>query len=286
MLEHTIDLSHYEAVEIIPIGDVHIGNPRCDEEMFAKTVEYIKQEPSDPKCARVCLLNGDLTECITKTSKVGDVFDGQIYSPQTQIALIKKYLLPLTETSKKYPQGKIISNCYGNHDHQRQYKDSGISVSTSIACGLNIEEISSDEGVYTFIKLKSIYRKNENTIFTIYNQHMTGGGSSVGGKANRVAKISNGIVADLIVGSHVHTPMTFKEDMVLPQTNTQNLRQQTITYVITNAFLRFGDYSQKAGMKPATVKVPKIILSQERHYLKVDKKRVDDYRIKNVDVIL
>lgn len=286
MITHTFDLTKFEEVELIPIGDVHLGNPRCNEQLFKEIIEYIKEEPTNPKCARVCLLNGDMCEAITKTTKCGDIFDGQIYDPITQLALLKQYLLPLTETSKKYPQGKIISNCFGNHDHMRQYKDSGISIATSLACGLGIEEISSDDGIYTFLKLKSIYSNRDNCCITIYNQHMTGGGTTIGAKANRVGKISNGIYADLIIGSHVHTPMTFKEDFILPNTNTNSLRQSTITYLITNAFLDFGDYSQKMGMKPSTIKVPRVIIHQERKQIFEGKKKVGDERNKIIDVIL
>lgn len=287
MLENVFDLSTCESVELIPIGDVHIGNPLCAESEFAKVVEYIKQEPSDPKCARVCILNGDLTECITKGS-LGDVFDGQVYSPQTQIALMTKYLLPLTETSKKYPHGKIVSFCFGNHDHQRQYKESGISVATSIACNLGLEDRSSADGCYSFLKVRSMYcsKRKDNVCYTIYNQHMSGGGSTIGAKANRVNKISNGIIADLIIGSHVHTPMTFKEDVIMPRTNRYMLVQQTITYVITNAFLYYGDYSQRAGMKPATISVPIIYLYQNREVREANHKRLKDTKQKMIEVKL
>ena len=285
MLTTTFDLSNFEQVEIIPIGDLHFGNPLCDEQLFKDTIEYIKEENENEKCARICLLNGDLGECITKSS-IGDVFEGQVYTPHTQIALITKYLLPLTEKTDKYPNGKIMSNCYGNHDHFRQYKNEGISVSTTIACNLGLQEVSSSDGCYTFLKLKGKFRTKDKVIFTIYNQHMTGGGTTIGSKANRVGKISNGIFADLIVGSHVHTPLTFKEDFIVPSTNTQTLRQQQITYVITNSFLRYGDYAQRSGMKPSNRSVPRIYLYQDKEVAYRNNTRVIDNLKKKIDVII
>lgn len=284
MLTINFDLSTFEEVEIVPIADVHIGNPLCNEALLKQVVDYVLEEPENKNCARICLLNGDLCETVTRQS-LGDPFS-QVYSPQTQIALILKYLKPLTEVSEKYPQGKILSYCAGNHDHNRQYKDNGISAATSIACGLGLEDRFSTEGCYSFIKLKEVYSNRDKVIYTVYNQHMTGGGTTVGSKANRVSKITNGLVADLVVGSHVHSPITFKEDIILPNTRSQKLNQQTVTYVVTNAFLSYGDYAQRAGLKPASTAIPKIFLRQNRVYVQENKKRVADILIKKIEVLL
>lgn len=259
MLEINFDLSQFDSVELVPLADVHIGNPLCDEAEFKKMVDYILEEPSDPTCARICLLNGDLTESATKTNRNGNVFE-QIYTPSVQVAMMINYLRPLTETSKKYPQGKILSYCAGNHDSDR-YKETGISASESIAVGLGLQDRYSVNGCYSFIRMKS--PKEGNVAHTVYNTHMTGGSTTVGGKANRIAKISNGVVADLIIGSHVHLPLTFKEDILVPF-NGLTLVQQTITYLITNAFLKYGDYAQKMSLKPATISTPRVLLKSYR----------------------
>ena len=260
MLTIKYELPLSEWVEIVPIGDVHIGNPLSDEAEFKKTIDYILEEPDDPKGARICLLNGDLTESVTRHSK-GNAFE-MTYTPSVQVAMMIKYLEPLLETSEKYPQGKILSYCAGNHDWGR-YQDTGISSAESIAVKLGLEERFSVDGCFSFVNLKRIGDKGTTT-FSIYNTHLTGGSSTIGGKANRVAKagVNGGIIADIIVGSHVHVPMTFKEDIIIPNANKQCVNQKTITYLITNAFLRFGDYSQRFGMKPATISVPKVLLKQ------------------------
>lgn len=255
------DLVNFEEVEIVPLADLHIGNPLCDEVALKNAVDYILEEPENPKRARICLLNGDLTESVTKSSK-GNIFD-MVYSPQTQIAMVVKYLLPLTQTSEKYPQGKILSYCSGNHDNGR-FNDTGVTASETIAVHLGLQERYSNDGCYSFVKLSRVDYAKETILTTIYNQHMTGGGSTIGAKANRVVRagLGGGIIADVVVGSHVHQPMTFKEDVVMPYKSA--LVQKTITYVVTNAFLKFGDYSQRMGMKPATISIPRIIIKQAR----------------------
>lgn len=263
MLTINFDLTQFESVEIIPIADCHIGNPLALEGAIKETIDYVLQEPDDPKCARICLLNGDLTESITKNSRVGNIFE-QTMTPSVQVATMIKYLLPLTESSKKYPQGKILCYCAGNHDEGR-FKETGISASESIAVGLGLEDRYSVNGCYSFIKLKRKDEKKNFVHVSIYSSHMNGGGSTVGGKAGRIARISNGVVADVIVGSHVHLPLTFKEDIILPASY-GTVAQKTITYVITGAFLQYGDYAQRAGYKPATILMPKILVKQGRNY--------------------
>jgi len=262
MLTINFDLEEFETVEIIPVADVHIGNPLSQEGKLKETIDYILEEPDDPKMARICVLNGDLTESVTRSS-IGNVFE-QTMTPSVQVATMINYLRPLTETSKKYPKGKILSYCAGNHDSGR-YKETGISASESIAVGLGIEDRYSVNGCYSFINLKRIQDKTNIAQVTVYNSHMNGGGSTIGGKANRVSRLglSGGVIADLCIGSHVHVPMTFKEDYIYPSLK-GNVKQGTITYVITNAFLAYGDYAQRAGMKPGTIDVPRVFVRQGR----------------------
>lgn len=263
MLKIEFDLSEFTDVELIPLADIHIGNELCDIGALKDIIEYINEEPADPGTARICLLNGDLTESVTRKS-VGDIFEQQM-SPQVQVATITKMLKPLALPREKYPQGKILSYCGGNHDVDR-YKETGITSAQSIAVNLELEDRYSDDGCYSFLKMKRLGDKG-NISYTCYNTHLTGGGFSTGAKANRAVRagLGGGIFADLIIGSHFHSPMTFKEDMLMPYEQKSALTQRTITYVITNAFLRFGGYAQKMGMKPAPITVPKIYIRQARN---------------------
>lgn len=263
MLTIKFDLTKFEGVEIVPIADVHIGNPLCQEGLFKEVVDYVLSEPEDPTMGRICLLNGDMTESVTRNS-IGNVFE-QTMTPSVQVATMVNYLRPLMETSKKYPEGKILSYCAGNHDSGR-FKETGISAAESIAVGLGLEKRFSVNGCYSFLQLKRISTtEKQNATATLYNSHMTGGGTTVGGKANRAAKLglNGGIVGDVCVGSHVHQPITFKEDYMIP-TQKFTLKQKTMTYLVTSAFLAFGDYAQRAGFKPGTICIPKIYIKQGR----------------------
>ena len=261
MLKIVFDLTDFEEVEIVPIADTHIGNPLSDIQSLHDLISYVNSEPEDPKRARICLLNGDLTESVTRKS-VGDPFS-MTMTPSVQVATMIQMLKQLTEPREHYPEGKILSYCAGNHDEGR-YKDTGISAAESIAVGLGLEDRYSTDGCFSFIKIKTKQNPGKVSVCTVYNTHLTGGGVTAGAKANKIQRISMGIVADVYVGSHFHSPMTYKEDIIIPGYEKCSLTQKTMTYVITNAFLRYGDYAQRAGMKPSSISIPKIFISQRR----------------------
>ena len=261
MLKIIFDLTDFEEVELIPVADCHIGNPLADIQALHDLISYVNQESENPKCARICLLNGDLTESVTRKS-VGDPFS-MTMTPSVQVATMIQMLKPLAEPREHYPMGKILSYCAGNHDDGR-YKDTGISAAESIAVGLGLEDRYSTDGCYSFVKLKRLHDPKHSFNVNVYNQHLSGSAGTIGGKANRIGRVSNGILADLYVGSHYHTPITYKEDIIVPVNEKYNLRQKTMTYLITSAFLRYGDYAQRAGMKPSTISMPKVFIKQIR----------------------
>ena len=271
MLKIQFDLSDFYSVEILPISDVHCGNPLCDIGALKDIIEYVNEEPDDPNMARICLLNGDLTESVTRRS-VGNVFD-MTMSPQLQVATMIEMLKPLAEPREHYPMGKILSYCGGNHDVDR-YKDTGITSAESIACGLGLEDRYSAEGCYSFIRMKRVHGNNGLCfVATMYNSHLTGAGQTAGAKANRIQRASLGILADVYVGSHFHSPMTYKEDIIIPSEQSCVLTQKTMTFVISSAFLKYGDYAQKMGMRPSTIAVPRIFIGQGRNCQKKNDKR-------------
>lgn len=50
----------------------------------------------------------------------------------------------------------------------------------------------------------------------------------------------------------------------MPNYTKMALVQKSVTYLLCNAFLRYGDYAQKMSMKPATITFPKVFVTQVR----------------------
>ena len=101
VLPHTL-----EQVEIIPIGDVHVGDEFFDEKMLKRWVDYILEKDN-----RYVILNGDLMDMALTTS-VSDTY-GATMSPAQQVQYVAKMLMPIRD--------RVLAFGTGNHS-ERVYK--------------------------------------------------------------------------------------------------------------------------------------------------------------------
>ena len=168
---------------LVPIGDTHIGDKNCDMDLLIRNIEWVKNTPQ----ARVFLM-GDIINTATRVSK-SNPFQ-QIYGTDDQIEVAYKIFSPI--------QKQIIGGIQGNHE-QRLTDFAGYSPTLALCSKLKIPY----GGVSTVILLKVGVIKR--TRYFIYAHHTTGGGSTVGGKINRVDALrrlmSN---ADIYLGGHNH----------------------------------------------------------------------------------
>lgn len=72
-------------------------------------------------------------------------------------------------------------------------------------------------------------------------------------------------ISDVHIGNPLCREGLF-EDIIMPSNNgTPRLYQRTMTYVLTGAFLNYGDYAERSSMRPSTIAMPKIFIKQARH---------------------
>jgi hypothetical protein len=67
--------SEFDKLHIIPLSDVHLGDPLFSERHFIRTLEYIDKTPY---C--YTFLNGDLLNCVIR-DKVGNIYGQKNYLP-------------------------------------------------------------------------------------------------------------------------------------------------------------------------------------------------------------
>ena len=163
-------------VRLIPISDVHYGNPLCSIKHFRNTRNFIRDNRD---CYTV--LNGDLIECVTKSS-IGGLFD-QVGTSQSQRDWIIKELEPIKD--------KVLGVTSGNHEN-RVYKETGFDISKDIAEALNapyrpeglILKVSAGSGNNSM--------KNQRYAYWIYFTHGYGGARTQGAKAAKGEKLQCG----------------------------------------------------------------------------------------------
>lgn len=242
----------FNEIEIVPLADLHIGSPQCDENLIKEVCEYIEEKPN-----RFTILNGDLVDNNIRSS-VGSVFE-EVMSPMSQVTTATYYL------SKIAAQKKIINMTVGNHE-LRSEKETGLTPSDLLLANLmkydeSLNERYCIDGAYTFLTLKARGKDNGGTsCFTIFNLHGSGSGMKAGGKVQRLDDMQSIVPANVYIRSHTHIPETHRGIMMTVDSVRHKVKEEQCLFVNTNAFLKYGGYGARNGMKPLARAIPVIRL--------------------------
>ena len=243
-------------LKIIPISDVHRGNPLFSVKHLDRTLDMIA---SDEEIYTI--LNGDLCEAALKTSK-GEIYH-QVGSPQEQRDWMIDRLTPIRQ--------KILGMTMGNHEY-RIYKETGIDICKDIAKALNVPYRA--EGIILKIMFGSGNNRTPKRPYTYwgYATHGYGGARTKSAKAVKAERAGHWIPKmDFIIMSHDHT-VNVAPDVCLmtdPRTRVDKETGFMVGKVVahrrmlvkSNAYLKWGGYSEMGGFPPVDLEAPIIKLS-------------------------
>lgn len=242
-------------IEIVVIGDTHIGSPNCNESLLKKTIDYVLNKNN---C--YAILNGDIVDnCLI--SSVGNIYESQM-TPSEAVSYAVMYLKPLAD------KGKILCTLGGNHDHDRSKKIADISPAEQLASMLGLVELFSADSVILDLNVTDGVKgkSNKNANYVLFISHGRNGGVSTGSKANACEKMSLIFPnADIYIHSHTHSPLSFKDEYVYYDNHKKVPIWKERLYVNTNAFLNyFNSYGEAKMYRPQSQSVPKIRLKSIR----------------------
>lgn len=240
----TKDFGNLDYAYVLPLGDMHIGDPAFDSKKFIKLRDWILENPNV-----YVILVGDLLNCAIKSSK------SEIYNELMNPQQAKKYALELLLPIKE----RIIGMVAGNHEY-RIYRESGTDISEDIADRLDVPYDM--DGLLLNMKFDPYPELRKGKInYTAYVSHGFGGGCTKGAKINAVSKLSNIVLADIYVTGHVHFMTTFKDSFFIPDTRNGKIDKVTRTFVSAGSFLSWGGYAERMSLAPAKLGAPRIRLA-------------------------
>ena len=237
IIKRKVDISE-NVMRIFVLADLHIGDGLMDKDRLEQFIDDVMADDSN-----YIIINGDLINNETRQS-VSDIF-GAVMTPDEQIDYLVELLEPMRD--------KILVMIEGNHE-LRSYKSDGILVIKRVARELGIENCYSNGAYLLFIDIDGV-------TYSIYGKHGTGGGKTVGVKANRLIDMLDNVNADIFIHSHTHTLLVCRAlgNYIHPATNEQN--EVDHLYLNSSAFLKFGGYGEEQGFRPASTLYPHIILN-------------------------
>jgi len=246
--------NQFKQIRIVPISDLHYGNPLCSVKHFQNTVDFVKN--NDDVFA---FLNGDLAETAIRTSK-GDIYKQKI-DPQSQRDDVLDLLKPI--------KNKILGMTTGNHE-SRINDLCGLDISKDIANALEIPY--RPEGMLLKIMFGdgNDYHKGKPFVFWAYITHGYGGARTKAAKAVKVERAGAWIPrADFVAMSHDHVVNVAPDVDLVPDNRGTPFMGEFLSgkvtahrkmLIKTNAYLKWGGYAEMGGFPPSDLATPLIML--------------------------
>ena len=234
----TIDLNiKNNEIQIVPLGDLHIGDEFFNLKKLENTIKYIKNTSN---CYTI--FNGDLINNALKTSK-SDSYKEQMTIEDQQDLLIK-LLTPIKH--------KILYMTQGNHEYRTNTLAS-LDPLRYVAKSLGLL----DTGRYSdnsyilnlqFGKNKSLKCPNS---LIIYGIHGSGsGGRRMGATVNALENLTKICPnADVYIHSHTHVPISYTDICLMYCRQRRSVEEFSRTFVNTCSFVDYGGYAERFGYK-------------------------------------
>ena len=217
-------------IEIIALGDLHIGDSNCDYKLLNRQIDYINKNDN-------CFVIG-----------IGDYINNALRNSKTDIYSAVAPCKEFEDAVKilgKIKKSKWIAMCTGNHEH-RTYKDAGIDLNLFLARELEIEDIY-------YPLLSVIDLKLPKNRYLIHIHHGSGGGTTKGATANKLVKLG-GLIAntDLVLMGHTHQQIHLTESRYLVDKKHDYIQKHTQHIVNTGSCLGYkGGYAEAMALTPA-----------------------------------
>jgi hypothetical protein len=258
LIYHCQDLSNkFKEVIIVPISDIHYGNPMFSKHHLQKTIDFIQSSPNI-----YTILNGDLCECVLKTSK-GDVFS-QTVSPQKQRDFIIEAFSPIAP--------RVLGMTQGNHESRitdLTGMDINKDIATALGCPYGPEEIL----VKVSFGAGNARVKDGPYSYYIYATHGYGGARTKGAKNVKVERTSHQVYAHVYIMSHDHDASIQEGAFLTPHQRTYidkatgfkvgSMMSIDKKLVKTGAYLKRGGYAARGGYDPVSLNIIEIKLKGE-----------------------
>lgn len=271
---HIKGLSRSSEIELVPIGDVHLGVKNCDLAEVKRVVKYVEKTPN---CYWLGM--GDYLECIKHTDKRFDsicvpkrYLENLDIIVQLQLEDFMELFKPILTPAQE--GGKCIGIHRGNHENTVR-KEHGEDVVRRLCNDFSLKDLW-----FKAITRLVFERTGSSRSFDIHSMHGHGGGRKPGSNVNMMSELPKDFISSVHLMGHVHK-LNFGHEVQLgsPQ-NIIALKAYEMVWAITGSFFRTymegsTSYGEQADYPPTVIGVPKITFTpwRDRDKLHAEKLR-------------
>lgn len=240
-----------DPVEIIPIGDCHIGTINCDTRELAKVVKYVKDTPN-----AYWIGMGDYIEAINWRDKRFDERTMPDYYNRgySLVQMQKQEFISLVEPILN-PQKCLGLHC-GNHEEKYLLENREDDIVGQLCWEFGLKHLSWKAlSRLVFERQKA---KSDSRSFIIHSHHGHGGGRKPGSKINLLHDGAGNISADIHFMGHVHYVVFDEFDVLEMATQAVRLSARQTVVATTGCFYRTymegsTNYAEKNGYPASTI---------------------------------
>ena len=232
------DFLEQEKVVVNILSDLHIGNPLTDEEKIVRYLKYVADHDN------YLILNGDLIECVTRTSK-GDIYQLRPASPDDQVDRVVDMLEPIRD--------RILGITSGNHE----LRSDGHDYSREIANRLGVPH--SPLAILYILRVGRKPHNGKPFVYSVYQTHGSGTGTSPGSQAGAMDRYGRSVVADVVIVSHMHNSMVTATNYLIPDLYNKGLMEKRQVVILSPSFMRFGGYAARKGYRPPVMSMQEVV---------------------------
>ena len=230
----------YETIVIYVVHDVHYGNHLFQSEKWKRLKAEILSKPN-----HFVIFVGDLMEMAVPGSK-SDMFS-QTVPPDAQKEWVAYELGELAK------EGRVIAVVSGNHEHNRATKICGLYPLYDACCWARIQDK---------------YRENFAVVDIAMGDRKSNGKQYhyVGFVTHKAKDLKNWSTADTLEGfdfllyGHDHDPKEHARAHLVYDTKNKIVKTKCIETINCGSFLSYGGYAARAGYRPPSDKMYKIVL--------------------------
>lgn len=236
-----------DAMEIMAVGDFHLGDPNHSPKILDDIVEWASESEN-----RFITIDGDIFNAAI-TSSISDVYSEEF--------TMDKCMELFGEFIDKITPEKILVCIDGNHD-QRVWKSVGIDP-VRYVCSSRGVRYSQGEA-YLTIKLGSWNPNKANPrmiMYTLFVTHGVGGGRTAGGKINTLLRLSEIVIADIYIQGHQHDPVIKPKKIYEFSSQGNSVVERDQIFIVTGSCLERGGYAVAKAYSPVSHVSPVITLS-------------------------
>lgn len=256
IVTHVLDPT-FQAVYVIPLSDLQIGDPGFYEELFLQYRTWILARPN-----AYVLLPGDIYEQPVRGNKASDYWEMHL-TPAKSKKKAKQLLKPLADA------GRILGVVDGNHEY-RAYITTGHSPlqDTLTELGLQAEGVNSiydPDALVVRIAFGEdrANHRGSSFIYNIYMSHGWGGARRTGAHVNKTEEMAAVVTnADVYVLGHEHTLYDSRWDSAyIPDSLRATVCKQTRqVFVGGGTFCRYSKFQKRIQRRLPNLGAPRIRL--------------------------